>query len=153
MLILPKFGKFLVLYLSYGCMTLINHNANDFMSPLTYGDDLKAWVQRLYTKYILKSWERSVKRNSNLSFIRVIKIHLLVNVSYVCEYMVKTFLKLFGNDFLFPAQNISLLAVQLYRVRHKMFWLLFVNLKILQTNSFSLRSFSLMYWLLVFSVH
>ena len=36
--------------------------------------------------------------------------------------MVKTFLKILWWQ-LFPAQNISLLAVQLYGVRHKLFWL------------------------------
>ena len=50
------------------------------------------------TKYILKCWEM-LKKKSNLNFIRVI-----------------TF---FGDDFLFPTQYISLLAVQLYCVTYK----------------------------------
>ena len=35
--------------------------------------------------------------------------------------MVQTFLKLFGDNFLFPAQNVSSLAVQLYYVGHVIF--------------------------------
>ena len=49
-----------------------------------------AWIKNLNaktTKYILKCWERSVERKSNLSFIRVIKIYLLINVFYM--YMVR----------------------------------------------------------------
>ena len=48
------------------------------------------WIKNLSaktTKYILKCWERSVKRKPNLSFIRVIKIYLLINVFYM--YMVR----------------------------------------------------------------
>ena len=50
------------------------------------------------TKYILKCWERSAKRKSNLSFIRVTKIDLLINVFYMS--MVKTFLKIIWRRFL-----------------------------------------------------
>ena len=52
----------------------------------------------------------------------------------------KVFKKFFGDDFLFPAPSISLLAVQLYRVRHKIFWLCQCWYTI--SNTFFLRSFS-----------
>ena len=59
-----------------------------------------------------------VKRKANISF-RVIK-----NSSLDRRFlMVKTFLKIIWWRFLFPTQNISLLAMQLYCVWHKMFWL------------------------------
>ena len=35
----------------------------------------------------------------------------------------KPFQKFFGDDFFFPDQNISLLAVQIYHVRHEIFQL------------------------------
>ena len=56
---------------------------NDFTSPLTHNHDQSAKT----TKHILKCWEISVKREPNLSFIRVIKIYLLINVFYM--YMVR----------------------------------------------------------------
>ena len=134
LLMLPKFGKFLVLYLGCGCMIF------NFTTQMT----LHYLLSGKTTKYILKYWERSVKRKSNFSFIRVIKIHLLINV--FCIYMVKTFLKIlyFGDDFYLSVQNISLLAVQLYRIRHKLFWL-FPCLVYYNTYSFCLRGFSLRY--------
>ena len=48
------------------------------------------WIKNLSaktTKYILKCWERSLKRKPNLSFIRVIKFYLLINVFWI--YMVR----------------------------------------------------------------
>ena len=56
---------------------------NDFTSPLTHNHDQSAKT----TKHIPKCWEISVKREPNLSFIRVIKIYLLINVFYM--YMVR----------------------------------------------------------------
>ena len=41
-------------------------------------------------------------------------------MSFICIWL-KSFWKFFGDIFLLPAQNISLLAVQLYRIRHKTF--------------------------------
>ena len=54
------------------------------------------------TKYILKCWERSVKKKSNTSF-RVSKIHLLINI-FLCmvKISIKTFLKILWWQFLVP---------------------------------------------------
>ena len=71
LLMLPKFGKFLVFYLDCGCMTF------NFTTQMTYVTFYPCpWIKSLSaktTKNIQKYWERSVKRKSNLSFIRVIK--------------------------------------------------------------------------------
>ena len=70
------------------------------------------------TKYIPKYLERFVKRkSSNLNFIGVIK-----NSSFDQHFLYidiggpKPFKELFGDDFQFPAENVSLLAVKLYCV-------------------------------------
>ena len=101
------------------------------------------------TKYILKCWERSVERKSNLSFIRVIKNSFF---DQYFLYMVKTFLKILWSRVLVPQSEHLLLAVQLYYVRHRIFWLCQCHYTIIQI-AFFLRSFSLMHWLLVCSVH
>ena len=47
------------------------------------------WIKKLSaktTKYILKCWEKSVKRRFNLNTIRVIKNHLLINIFYILTY-------------------------------------------------------------------
>ena len=44
------------------------------LTPMTMNKNLSLKT----TKHILKCWERSLKRKPNLSFIRVIKIYLLV---------------------------------------------------------------------------
>ena len=78
------------------------------------------WIENLTaktTKYIPKCRERSMKRKSDVNFIRVIK-----NWSFDQHFLYiwsKPSLKLFGDDFLFPAQNVSSLAVQLRRVKHE----------------------------------
>ena len=67
------------------------YDANDFKSPLT------PWVKNVTaktTKFIPKSWEKSVKRKSNFNSIRVIKIHPLINIFYILIYMAQTFLKI-----------------------------------------------------------
>ena len=53
-------------------------------SPLTHDHNKKLAKT---TKYIVKYWERSLKRIPNLSFISVIKIYLLINVFY--RYIVR----------------------------------------------------------------
>ena len=48
------------------------------------------WIKTLSaktTKYILKCWEKSVKRRSNLNAIRVIKNHFLINIFYILTYI------------------------------------------------------------------
>ena len=66
-----KFGKFLVLYLGCVCMTF-NFTTERILRHLLLMPINKKLSAKT-TKYILKCWERSVKRKSNLSFIRVIK--------------------------------------------------------------------------------
>ena len=142
---LPKFGKFLLLYGLWFYDLISQHKwlyvTSSYPCP---------WIKYLsakITKYILKCWERSVKRKSNISF-RVIKNSFFGQRFLI--YMVKTFLKILLWRFLilFPAQNISLLTVQLYRVRHKIFWLCQCWYTIIQIAFFYTKFLSLMHWLL-----
>ena len=86
--------------------------------PRTMNKDLSAKT----TKYILKCWERSVKRKLNLNFIRVIKIYLLINVFYM--YMVRQ--NLSKNSLMTiscsPLRT-SLVTSATLLLRHKIFWL------------------------------
>ena len=110
------------------------------------------WIKYLSaktTKYILKCWERSVKRKTSISF-RVIKNSSFDQGFLMC-YMAKTFLKIFWWRFLVPRSEHHLVNSASYRVRHKIFWTLSM-LVYYNTNSFFLRSFSLMNWLLVCSI-
>ena len=86
--------------------------------PRTMNKDLSTKT----TKYILKCWERSVKRKLNLNFIRVIKIYLLINVFYM--YMVRQ--NLSKNSLMTiscsPLRT-SLVTSATLLLRHKIFWL------------------------------
>ena len=89
---LPKFGKFLLLYGLWFYDLISQHKwlyvTSSYPCP---------WIKYLsakITKYILKCWERSVKRKSNISF-RVIK-----NSSFDQRFLVKTFLKILWWRFL-----------------------------------------------------
>ena len=107
------------------------------------------WIKYLSaktTKYILKCWERYVKRKTSISF-RVIKNSSFDQRFLMC-YMANTFLKILWWRFLVPRSEHLLVNSQSYRVRHKIFWALSM-LVYYNTNSFFLRSFSLMHWLLV----
>ena len=59
------------------------------------------------TKCILKCCKRSVKRKFNINF-RVTKNSSFDQCFLICYMVIKPFWKLFGDDFLFPGQNISL---------------------------------------------
>ena len=110
-----KVGKFLVLYLVCGCMTFnftIQMTLRHLL-PMPTNKILECKDHQIYSK-------RSAKE-SLISVSSVIK-NSSFDQRFLCAYG-QTFLKFFGDDFLFPAQNISLLAVQLYRVRHKIFLL------------------------------
>ena len=110
------------------------------------------WIKYLSaktTKYILKCWERYVKRKTSISF-RVIKNSSFDQGFLMC-YMAKTFLKIFWWRFLVARSEHLLVNSASYRVRHKIFWTLSM-LVYYNTNSFFLRSFSLMNWLLVCSI-
>ena len=93
-----KFGKFLVLYLGCSCATFnfTTQRTLRHLIPRPMNKNLSTKT----TKYILKCWESSVKRKSNLSFIRVIKIHILIEVFYM--YLAKIFLKILSWRFLVP---------------------------------------------------
>ena len=97
-------------------------------------------------QYIPKCWERSVERNSNLSFITQIKIHLLTNIFYIYGP------KLSKNSLL--AISCSLLRTSPHQqsnfIMQDMQYFNFFNVSI--TRSFFLRSFSLMH-ALVCSLH
>ena len=105
-----------------------------------------AWIKNLNamtTKYIPKCVERSLKRKSNLSFIRI-----FWSMFSICMWFGKTFLKILcWWQFLVPCSEHLLLALQLYCVRHKILWLcqcsywVYYNC-VYNTNSFYLWSFS-----------
>ena len=102
-----KFVKFLVLYLGCGFM---NFN----FKWLCITSDARWWIKNLSaktTKYILKCWERSVKRKSNLSSISVTK-NSSFDLRFLYVYgknLSKTFSVTISCSSL--AQNFSLLAV------------------------------------------
>ena len=103
-----------------------------------------SWIKNLSaktTKYILKCWERSVKRKSNISF-RVIK-----NSSFDQRFlMVKTFLKILWWRFLVPhSEHLLVSSATLSCMTQNILTL--SMLVYYNTNSFFLRSFSLMHWL------
>ena len=105
------------------------------------------WIKYLSaktTKYILKCWERSVKRKSNISF-RVIK-----NSSFDQRFlMVKTFLKILWWRFLVPhSEHLLVSSATLSCMTQNILTL--SMLVYYNTNSFFL-SFSLMHLLLVCS--
>ena len=90
-------------------------------------------------KYILKCWERSVKRKSNISF-RVIK-----NSSFDQSFlMVKTFLKILWWQFLVPSSE-HLLGSSATLLCMTQNILTLSMLVYYNTNSFFLRCFSLMF--------
>ena len=105
------------------------------------------WIKYLSaktTKYILKCWERSVKRKSNISF-RVKKKIFWSTFSY----MVKAFLKILWWPFLVPRSEHLVSSATLSsktQIILTLSMLVYYN-----TNSFFLRSFSRMHWLLVCS--
>ena len=105
------------------------------------------WIKYLSaktTKYILKCWERSVKRKPNISF-RVIK-----NSSFDQRFlMVKTFLKILWWRFLVPhSEHLLVSSATLSCMTQNILTL--SMLVYYNTNSFFL-SFSLMHLLLVCS--
>ena len=88
---LIKFWKFLVLYLGCGCMSF------DFTIQMTSSHRFSAKP----TKYIPKCWGRSLKRKSNLNFIKVIKKFW----SKFSIYMVQTFPKTMWWKLLAPSSG------------------------------------------------
>ena len=97
-----KFWKFMVLYLGCGCMSF------DFTTQMTLSHLVSypcPWIKT--SKSVLKCWERSVKRNSNRSFIRVIK-NSSFDQHFLCICMVKTFLKIIWWRFLVPCSELLL---------------------------------------------
>ena len=105
------------------------------------------------TKSILKCWKRSVKRKSNLSFISHKNLSFDQCFLYVYGY-VKPFLKLFGDNFLFPAQSISCVSSATLLCKTKYFDYVSVSTEYTVANciiqiAFCQRSL----WLLVCWVH
>ena len=134
-----NFGKFLVLYL--GCVVWLLISQHKWLYVTSCPCPWIKNVSAKTTKYILKCWERSVNRKSNLGFIIVIKKLM---------YMVQNFLKILGWRFLdlrsehlfvssatltCKTQNILTLSMLVYY----------------NTNSFFLRSLSLMHCTGLFS--
>ena len=80
LLILPlNLDNFRGLYLSCGCIVWLLVSQHKWLYITSYPCP---WMKNLSantTKYILKCWERSVKRKPNLSFIRVIKNSFFIN--------------------------------------------------------------------------
>ena len=111
-----------------------------------YQTKIFEWIKYLNantSKFILKCWERTVKRKSNIS-VRVIK-----NSSFdQCFLMVKTFLKILWCWFFFPTQHLLVSSVTLLCMTQNILTL--SMLVYYNTNSFFL-SFSLMHLLLVCS--
>ena len=70
--------------------------------PMSMNEKLECKDDQIFSKMLRKICEKEVF----LSFIRVKKIHLLINAFFMC--MVKTFLKIlyFGGNQLLPAQKI-----------------------------------------------
>ena len=96
---LPKFGKFLLLYGLWFYDLISQHKwlyiTSSYPCP---------WIKYLsakITKYILKCWERSVKRKSNISF-RVIKNSSFDQRFLMVKTSIKTFLKTLWWRFLVP---------------------------------------------------
>ena len=125
--------KFLVLYLGCGCMTFNFTTQMTLSHFLPHADELKNLTAKT-ANYIQRSWEKSVKRKSNINFIRVIqKIHLLINIFYTYGLnLSKNYLSTVSCSPLLDSSLldvlplrflVSSLAVQLYHVRHAMFQL------------------------------
>ena len=140
-----KFWKFMVLYLGCGCMSF------DFTTQMTLSHLVSypcPWIKT--SKSVLKCWERSVKRNSNRSFITVIK-NSYFDQHFLCICMVKTFLKIIWWRFLVPCSELLLVNSVYLSCKYEIFQLYQCYYAIVQTVFF-LRSISLMHWL-VCSVH
>ena len=110
------------------------------------------WIKYLSaktTKYILKCWERSVKRRSNTSF-RVIKNSSFDQRFLMVKTSIKTFLKTLWWRFLVPRSEHLLVSSATLSSKTQNILTLSM-LVYYNKNSFFLRSFSLMQWLLVCS--
>ena len=148
-----KFGKFLVLYFGCGCtVSLLFNFATQMILHYLLPSPSCPWIKNLSaktTKYILKCWEWSVKRKYNLSFIRVIK-----NSSFDQRFLIwlKRLSKFFGDDF-FVLRSEHLLFSSVSLMCKTQNILTLPMLVYCNRNSFSLRSFSFMHWLLVCSVY
>ena len=142
-----EFGKFLVLYLSCGCNVSLLFN---FVSQMILHSLLSSpcpWIKNLSaktTKYILKRWERSVKKKCNLSFITVTK-----NSSFDQRFLI--WLKPLSKFFVPRSEHLLVSSASLLCKTQNILTL--PMLVYCNTSSFSLRSFSFMHWLLVCSVH
>ena len=108
---------------------------------------IKKNLSAMTTKYILKCWERSVKRNSNLSFIRVIK-NSSVNQRFLYGLNLSTN---FWRRFLVPRSGHLFVSSATLSCKTKNILTLSILLYY-NTNGFFLRSFSLML-ALVCSLH
>ena len=122
------------------------YDTNDFKSPRILPMPMNKNLQ-ICSK---KCWERSVKRNSNRNFIRVIK-NSSFDQHFLCICMVKTFLKIIWWRFLVPCSE--LLLVNCVYLSCKIRNISTLSMLLCHsTNSFFLRSISLMHRL-VCSVH
>ena len=123
---------------------LLFYIASELLYVTSYPCSWKKYLSAKTTKYILKCWERSVKRKPNISF-RVIK-----NSSFDQRFlMVKTFLKILWWRFLVPhSEHLLVSSATLSCMTQNILTL--SMLVYYNTNSFFL-SFSLMHLLLVCS--
>ena len=105
--------SFVLLSLNFTTKITLRH-----LVPMSMNKNLRAKT----TKYFSKNVEmRKICEKSNLSFIRVIKKSSFDQC--FLAYMVKIFPKIIWSRFLVPRScSYFLLAVQLYCVRHKIFW-------------------------------
>ena len=144
---LPKFGKFLI----FGLLFYDLISQHKWLYVTSYPCPYVKYLSAKTTKYILKCWEKSIKRKSNGYQFQSHKKFIFWSTF---SYMVKTSLKILWRWFLVAlSEHLSLLAVQLYHVRQTIFWLCqcLYRPPYYNTNSFFQRSFShfIMHWWLL----
>ena len=144
---LPKFGKFLI----FGLLFYDLISQHKWLYVTSYPRPYVKYLSAKTTKYILKCWEKSIKRKSNGYQFQSHKKFIFWSTF---SYMVKTSLKILWWWFLVAlSEHLSLLAVQLYHVRQTIFWLCqcLYRPPYYNTNSFFQRSFShfIMHWWLL----
>ena len=106
------------------------------------------WIKYLsakITKYILKCWQRSVKRKSDINFRVIKKIIFWSTFSYM---MVKRFLKNLWWWFLVPRSEHLLVSSETLLCKTENILTLSISVYY-NTNSFFLISFLLMHWWLL----
>ena len=101
---------------------LLFYIASELLYVISYPCSSIKYLSARTTKYILKCWERSVKRRSNTSF-RATKNSSIDQCFLMVKTSIKTFLKILWWRFLVPRSEHLLVSSATLSWRHKISWL------------------------------